>query len=106
VGAVHDGTFFKTLVRFYFTAVSPKEEQKKKVKARGVSNRNTGLQWIRENNINGEGVIYFADDDNTYDLRLFDEVSGNILVFVTGMLLDKVCCQGNFGNLFNGSFFF
>lgn len=53
----------------------PKEQQKRKVKARGVSNRNKGLQWIRQNFVDANGVIYFADDDNTYDLRLFDEVS-------------------------------
>jgi hypothetical protein len=53
----------------------PKDQQKKKVKARGVSNRNKGLQWIRENYVDPRGVVYFADDDNTYDLRLFDEVS-------------------------------
>ena len=56
----------------------PKDQQKKKVKARGVSNRNKGLQWIRENYVDTRGVIYFADDDNTYDLRLFDEVSFHI----------------------------
>jgi len=56
-------------------APMPKDEAKKKVKARGVSNRNRGLQWIRENSPDPKGVIYFADDDNTYDLRLFDEVS-------------------------------
>lgn len=52
----------------------PKEQQKRKVKARGVSNRNKGLQWIRQNFVDANGVVYFADDDNTYDLRLFDEV--------------------------------
>lgn len=42
-------------------------------KARGVLQRNEGLKWIRSNNIS-EGVVYFADDDNTYDLQLFEEV--------------------------------
>lgn len=41
-------------------------------KPRGVSNRNRGLQWIRANAT--KGVLYFADDDNTYDIALFDEV--------------------------------
>lgn len=41
-------------------------------KPRGVSNRNKGLSWIRENA--KSGVFYFADDDNTYDLDLFKEV--------------------------------
>ena len=40
---------------------------------RGVQQRNAGLKWIREN-VEADGVIYFADDDNTYDVRIFEEV--------------------------------
>ena len=46
------------------------------LKPRGVLQRNKGLEWIR-NNLNkhkNKGVLYFADDDNTYDLKIFDEV--------------------------------
>lgn len=50
----------------------PAKFRKNKVKPRGVSNRNRGLEWIRANA--SEGVLYFADDDNTYDLDIFDEV--------------------------------
>ena len=49
------------------------------LKPRGVHQRNAGLHWIRDtfrkipsNQI--EGVIYFADDDNTYSLELFEEM--------------------------------
>uniref|UniRef100_A0A5K3EMD1 Galactosylgalactosylxylosylprotein 3-beta-glucuronosyltransferase n=1 Tax=Mesocestoides corti TaxID=53468 RepID=A0A5K3EMD1_MESCO len=44
--------------------------------ARGVAQRNRGLQWLRETLKPGhdEGVVYFADDDNTYSLRLFNEI--------------------------------
>lgn len=49
-----------------------KYKLKKGAKPRGVSNRNRGLQWIRANAT--RGVFYFADDDNTYDIELFDEV--------------------------------
>ena len=45
-------------------------------KPRGVLQRNLGLKWIRENlnpHIN-KGTVYFVDDDNTYDLELFEEV--------------------------------
>lgn len=49
-----------------------KYKQKKGAKPRGVSNRNRGLQWIRANAT--RGVFYFADDDNTYDIELFNEV--------------------------------
>ncbi|XP_049799694.1 galactosylgalactosylxylosylprotein 3-beta-glucuronosyltransferase P-like [Schistocerca nitens] len=41
-------------------------------KPRGVPQRNRGLQWIRANA--SRGVLYFADDDNSYDIRLFEEV--------------------------------
>lgn len=50
----------------------PNKYKKRKVKPRGVSNRNRGLAWIRKNAT--EGVFYFADDDNTYDLEIFQQM--------------------------------
>lgn len=46
------------------------------LKPRGVLQRNAALDWIRNNKIasRDKGVVYFADDDNTYDLKLFEEV--------------------------------
>ena len=56
---------------------------------RGFEQRNLGLSWIRaqcgvgtqslltEHVLKSEecnGVVYFADDDNKYDLRLFEQV--------------------------------
>ena len=40
---------------------------------RGVTQRNEGLRWLRQHTGRGGdvGVVYFADDDNTYDVRLF-----------------------------------
>ena len=49
-----------------------KYARKKKNLPRGVSNRNEAMDWIREHVT--EGVVYFADDDNSYDIRLFEEV--------------------------------
>lgn len=54
------------------SAQMPAKYRKNKIKPRGVSNRNRGLEWIRANAT--EGVLYFADDDNTYDLDIFEEV--------------------------------
>ena len=51
----------------------PKEFLNKNNKPRGVANRNAGIEWIRHNAT--EGVVFFGDDDNTYDLRIFEEVS-------------------------------
>ncbi|XP_055547194.1 galactosylgalactosylxylosylprotein 3-beta-glucuronosyltransferase P [Wyeomyia smithii] len=56
----------------HLTAPMPAKYRKMKVKPRGVSNRNRGLQWIRANAT--EGVFYFADDDNTYNLEIFEQM--------------------------------
>ena len=44
---------------------------------KGVSNRNAAMKWIfdhvKENN-DVSGAFYFADDDNTYDIRIFEEI--------------------------------
>ena len=39
-------------------------------------NRNAGVEWIKGNVPEKlpDGVLYFGDDDNTYDLRLFEEI--------------------------------
>ena len=51
-------------------------------KPRGVEQRNLAIDWLRERASTGElqgvggagGVVYFGDDDNTYDLKVFEEV--------------------------------
>lgn len=64
-------------INYYFTISSaaqmPAKYRKNKTKPRGVSNRNRGLDWIRANATSG--VIFFADDDNSYDVTLFEQVS-------------------------------
>ena len=42
-------------------------------KPRGVVQRNKGIEYLRESGYK-RGVVYFADDDNTYDLALFKEM--------------------------------
>lgn len=48
---------------------------------RGVNQRNTALQWLRDNlkPNEGKGVVYFMDDDNTYSVKLFAEVIDCVL---------------------------
>nr|XP_006628041.2 PREDICTED: galactosylgalactosylxylosylprotein 3-beta-glucuronosyltransferase 1-like [Lepisosteus oculatus] len=44
---------------------------------RGTLQRNLGLRWLRDSLVLSdslEGVVYFADDDNTYSLELFEEM--------------------------------
>ncbi|XP_042234030.1 galactosylgalactosylxylosylprotein 3-beta-glucuronosyltransferase P-like [Homarus americanus] len=56
----------------YLLTPMPNEYKKLRVKPRGVANRNAGLQWVRTHA--KTGVVYFADDDNTYDIRVFEEM--------------------------------
>lgn len=57
----------------------PKKSFRGRVQAknRGTEQRNTALNWLNETYRPGElcGVVYFGDDDNTYDIKLFKEVS-------------------------------
>ena len=50
------------------------ENEPRWLKARGVEQRNLGIEWLVKNRSRSEGVVYFADDDNTYDLRIFEQV--------------------------------
>ncbi len=53
--------------------------------SRGVDQRNLGLGWIRSycsKEANCTGSVYFMDDDNKYDLRLFEEVLIIIILHV------------------------
>lgn len=56
---------------------------------RGVSNRRAALSWIKSNNIK-DGVLYFGDDDNTFDLRLFSEIrfTKRVSMFPVGLIGD------------------
>jgi len=46
------------------------------IRHKGIEQRNHAILWLRRNfsETDKNGVVYFGDDDNTYDLRLFEEV--------------------------------
>ncbi|KAL0127059.1 hypothetical protein PUN28_005406 [Cardiocondyla obscurior] len=84
-----------------------KYKLKKGAKPRGVSNRNRGLQWIRANAT--RGVFYFADDDNTYDIELFDEIrkTRTVSMFPVGLctkfgLSSPILKNGKFAGFYDG----
>lgn len=58
----------------------PEKYKKSKFKPRGVANRNAALDWVRANC--KTGVVYFGDDDNTYDIRLFEEVRFYLVILL------------------------
>ena len=66
---------------------------------KGVANRLAGLDWVynhAKNNGDMSGAIYFADDDNTYDIRLFEEVHDNALyIFLKAMFFEIFSSEGN-----------
>ena len=54
-----------------------------------------GLEWLRDTYKYGDdkdiqGVVYFGDDDNLYDVRLFDEVKHiNMIVLLSFCITDS-----------------
>lgn len=42
---------------------------------RGVFQRNAGLEWVVKHQKNTSAIVYFGDDDNTYDQRVYHEFS-------------------------------
>ncbi|XP_067134720.1 galactosylgalactosylxylosylprotein 3-beta-glucuronosyltransferase I-like [Centruroides vittatus] len=79
-----------------------KETDPNWLKPRGVLQRNLGLEWIRSKLIleKDKGVVYFADDDNTYDLELFEEMRTTRKVsvwpvgLVGGLIVEKPLVSG------------
>ncbi|XP_017467288.1 PREDICTED: galactosylgalactosylxylosylprotein 3-beta-glucuronosyltransferase S [Rhagoletis zephyria] len=65
----------------------PEFYRKKKPLPRGVANRRAAIRWLRQRNITN-GVLYFGDDDNTYDLKLFSEIrdTQRVSMFPVGLI--------------------
>ncbi|XP_076043022.1 galactosylgalactosylxylosylprotein 3-beta-glucuronosyltransferase S-like [Oratosquilla oratoria] len=73
----------------YLRVEMPSKYNKMKKKPRGVANRLAGMDWIRQNA--RTGVFYFADDDNTYDIRIFEEIrtTKKVSVFPVGLVAER-----------------
>ena len=81
---------FRTSKKFRPSPSKRRRRKKPKArKSRGVEQRNMALLWLRNTFKPGEekGVIYFGDDDNTYDLRLFEEVKSLISCILSSFYL-------------------
>ncbi|CAG9855290.1 unnamed protein product [Phyllotreta striolata] len=79
----------KSSLKYHYMIAPMPAQYKNKTKGpkpRGVSNRNKGIEWIRENA--KTGVLYFADDDNTYDLELFNDIryTKRVSMFPVGLI--------------------
>lgn len=66
----------------------PEVYRKAGIVPRGVANRRAALSWIRKNA--QDGIIYFGDDDNTFDLKLFEEIrqTKKVSMFPVGLIGD------------------
>ena len=78
----------------YVHLVSPMPAmyKKEKYKPRGVASRRAGLDWIlTHHDPSKKAIVYFADDDNTYDLKLFEEIrkTQKVSVFPVGFVGSK-----------------
>ncbi|XP_054013799.1 galactosylgalactosylxylosylprotein 3-beta-glucuronosyltransferase I [Hylaeus anthracinus] len=69
-------------------------------KPRGVEQRNAALNWLRDNlKLTDKGIVYFADDDNTYSVKLFHEMEKVRKVgvwpvgLVGGLMVEKPMCD-------------
>ncbi|XP_041981411.1 galactosylgalactosylxylosylprotein 3-beta-glucuronosyltransferase I-like isoform X2 [Aricia agestis] len=60
-----------------YTHLNAKTHKSKQSTASGVEQRNEALNWLRNHLSSAtdkRGVVYFMDDDNTYSLKVFDEM--------------------------------
>lgn len=92
---------------YFYTAQMPEKYRKMKSKPRGVSNRIRALEWIKANAT--DGVLYFADDDNTYDVDIFTEVNNNSLLSLNKAFISSsfiyLCPVNVFGKRFEGNWY-
>lgn len=75
----------------YILGQMPKRFWTWEAQPKGVANRNNAINWVLSHTDqikDDSGVVYFADDDNAYDTRLFEEIrkTKKISVFPVGLI--------------------
>lgn len=92
--------FLFSSVLFFVNNSLPPQGDPSWLKPRGVEQRNEALRWLREDRRaqpggnSQQGVVYFADDDNTYSLQIFAEVDLSIFIHgseARGLLMPAKC---------------
>lgn len=78
-------------LKYYYFAI----RRRSGMPARGWTGRDAGLEFVREQFalMGKNAVVYFADDDNTYDVRLFNDYIRNvdkIGVWAVGLVAQNV----------------
>ena len=79
---------------------------------KGAAQRNAAVAWMREHSykIDPNGVVYFADDDNSYHLRLFHDmrftktVSIWPVAFIGGLVYERPIVRHGKVTSFNTTF--
>ncbi|VDM95425.1 unnamed protein product [Onchocerca ochengi] len=66
----------RTGLQYYYLAV----KHRTGMPVRGWTGRDAGLNFVRKKfaSMGSKAVVYFADDDNTYDIRLFNQYIRNV----------------------------
>ena len=80
----------------HLTSPMPEMYKAESFTPRGISSRNAGLKWIIDHDMMlPPGIVYFGDDDNTYDLSLFEEIrwTEKLSMFPVGFLAGGAFAQ-------------
>uniref|UniRef100_A0A915PSU9 Galactosylgalactosylxylosylprotein 3-beta-glucuronosyltransferase n=1 Tax=Setaria digitata TaxID=48799 RepID=A0A915PSU9_9BILA len=66
----------RSRLQYYYFAIKRRPD----MPARGWTGRDAGLKFVRERfaSLGNNAVVFFADDDNTYDIRLFNHYIRNV----------------------------
>lgn len=92
---------------------SQADQRLSRYRPKGVRQRNKALDWLRDNidSLDKRGIVYFADDDNTYDIELFQEMRSTRRVsvwpvaFAGGLLVERPIAAQNRVTGFNAMYF-